>query len=100
MNGDNVAVLLGGGGALAFQSAGKNDTTGAPFMITGYQSWRLSAQGSSNKAKAVIYAASGLQGRRYLPLAALQQTGTLHKLPGAQNIASGTIAQAAEFMLK
>ncbi|WP_054940063.1 hypothetical protein [Paenibacillus ihuae] len=100
VNGDNVAVLLGSGSALAFQSAGKNDTTGAPFMITGYQSWQISAQGTPNQAKTVIYAASGLQGRRYLPLTALQQTGTLHKLPQSQNIASGTIVQAADFMLK
>lgn len=94
VNGDNVAVLLGSGAALAFQSAGNNDMTGAPFMITGYQSWQLSAQAgaTSNPAKTVVYAASGLQGRRYLPLAALQATGTLHKLPQAQNVASGPAA--------
>jgi hypothetical protein len=102
VNSDNVAVLLGSGGALAFQSAGKNDITGAPFMITGYQNWQLSAEGSAKNSirKAVIYAASGLQGQRYLPLSTLQQTGTLHKLPQAGNIASGTNTPTAGSMLK
>ncbi|MNB89375.1 hypothetical protein D3C75_364060 [compost metagenome] len=80
----NVAALLGSGRALAFQSPGANDTTGAPFMITGYQSWHNSAGENSKNSRTVIYAASGPKGLRYLPFALLQQTGTLHKLPDAK----------------
>lgn len=46
----NVAVLLSSGRALAYQSPGANDATGAPFMITGYQSWRPSVQGDAKTA--------------------------------------------------
>ncbi|MNW13547.1 hypothetical protein D3C71_2115320 [compost metagenome] len=53
-------------------------------MITGYQSWRPSVQENTKISRTVIYAATGVKGRRYLPFALLQKTGTLHKLPDGQ----------------
>ncbi|CAM4344831.1 hypothetical protein [Paenibacillus typhae] len=92
----NVAVLLGKGRALAYQSPGANDTTGAPFMITGYQSWRPSVKEKAADSRTVIYAATGVKGYRYLPFALLQKTGTLHKLPDARgnDLAYGTETDA------
>ena len=83
LNGASLSALLQERGSLAFQSSGHNDTLGAPFMITGSQSWlRPGAsrdQGSTEAA--VVYAAAGPGGIRYLPLSALQKAGTFHKLP-------------------
>ncbi|MFD2876995.1 hypothetical protein ACFTAO_15025 [Paenibacillus rhizoplanae] len=39
LNGASLSALLQERGSLAFQSQGHNDTLGAPFMITGSQSW-------------------------------------------------------------
>lgn len=82
VGGDNIATLIRPKESIAYQAAGRNDIVGAPFMITGYQNWLP----ASNKTKAInnmptVYAASGPEGRRYLPLTALQAIGTLHKLP-------------------
>ncbi|WP_405110855.1 hypothetical protein MHH28_01585 [Paenibacillus sp. FSL K6-1217] len=83
LNGASLAALLQERGSLAFQSPGHNDTLGAPFMITGSQSWLKPAasrdQGSTEAA--VVYAAAGPGGIRYLPLSALQKAGTFHKPP-------------------
>lgn len=58
---------------LVFRSnAGANDILGAPLMITGYQLWTSSA---ASGGETVAYAASGIGGRRFLPLDALQQSG-------------------------
>ncbi|KWX71442.1 hypothetical protein [Paenibacillus jilunlii] len=82
LSSDKFALALASGGSLAFQSPGRNDAFGAPFMITGCQSWGLSAPGTGNSSgsSAIVYAASGPEGKRYLPLAALQDSGTLHTL--------------------
>ncbi|WP_052429458.1 hypothetical protein [Paenibacillus borealis] len=78
----SLNTLLKSRGSLAFQSTGHNDTLGAPFMITGCQSWLQSPAGSKAGAEpAVIYAAAGPGGKRYLPLTALQKYGTFHKPP-------------------
>ncbi|MFC6651798.1 hypothetical protein [Paenibacillus rhizoplanae] len=83
LNGASLSALLQERGSLAFQSQGHNDTLGAPFMITGSQSWLKPGasrdQGSTEAA--VVYAAAGPGGSRYLPLSALQKAGTFHKLP-------------------
>lgn len=77
-----LTALLAGHGSLAFRSAGHNDALGAPFMITGCQSWIPAASGSTaTQSAAVVYAAAGPGGRRYLPLTALQKSGTFHKAP-------------------
>ncbi|ASA20719.1 hypothetical protein [Paenibacillus donghaensis] len=68
------------GGSLAYQAAGRNDSLGSPFMITGSQRWSTGA-GQPAVSAAVMYAATGPGGRRYLPLAVLQQAGSLHLLP-------------------
>ncbi|UQZ36111.1 hypothetical protein C2I18_22820 [Paenibacillus sp. PK3_47] len=80
LSGDSFsAALLGQYGSVAFQSAGRNDSLGAPFMITGFQRWTLPAAGKiATSSSAVVYAASGPGGKRYLPLSFLQQSGTLH----------------------
>ncbi|WNS46116.1 hypothetical protein [Paenibacillus sp. MMS20-IR301] len=82
VSGPGLAALLAGRGSIAFQAAGHNGDLGSPFMITGCQSW-LPASGGSQKssAAAVVYAAAGPGGKRYLPLAALQQYGSFHKPP-------------------
>lgn len=75
-----IAAMLGHDSSVAFQSAGRNDTLGAPFMITGFQRWTVqpAAGKAHSTGSAVVYAASGPGGKRYLPLSLLQQTGTLH----------------------
>lgn len=82
LSGNQFALALASGGSLAFQSPGRNDAFGGPFMITGCQSWGLSASGTgtASGSSAIVYAASGPEGKRYLPLAALQDSGTLHTL--------------------
>jgi hypothetical protein len=81
---DSFAAQLAPGRSIAFQAAGRNDALGAPFMITGYQSWQPdTAEGNKDGgSNAASYAASGREGKRYLPLSALQDNGTLHNLPG------------------
>lgn len=79
VNADSFISLIPKGGSIAFQAAGRNDALGAPFMITGYQRWLLRS-GNSTKENSTVYVASGHAGRRYLPLSALQDNGTLHKL--------------------
>lgn len=78
---DSLQSLLAGSGSLAFQSAGHNDALGAPFMITGCQSWLPAISGGQKSSAAVIYAAAGPGGKRYLPLTALEKYGTFHKPP-------------------
>ncbi|WP_238649430.1 hypothetical protein [Paenibacillus piscarius] len=84
INEASLTALLQQQGSLAFQSAGHNDTLGAPFMITGSQRWlKTDAAGDSaagNEA-AVVYAAAGPGGLRFLPLGALQHAGTFHVPP-------------------
>lgn len=80
----SLSALLTARGSLAFQAAGHNDALGAPFMITGCQSWlpAATAPGSQDKSsQAIVYAAAGPGGKRYLPLAALQRSGTFHQPP-------------------
>ncbi|WP_052416254.1 hypothetical protein [Paenibacillus sp. FSL R5-0912] len=78
----SLKTLLTSRGSLAFQSTGRNDALGAPFMITGCQSWLPASAGSNAGAEpAVIYAAAGPGAKRYLPLTALQKYGTFHKPP-------------------
>ncbi|WP_019911767.1 hypothetical protein [Paenibacillus sp. HW567] len=98
VSGDSLAALLAASGSLAFQAAGRNDTLGAPFMVTGYQSWRLTSSGSKDDSSrpAIVYALSGPEGRRYLPLAVLLEKGTFHKLPSSGNpVPSTTVAKTA-----
>lgn len=92
---DSIAALLATGGSLAFQAAGRNDTLGSPFMVTGYQSWRLSSGSKGESPRpAIVYALSGPEGRRYLPLAALLENGTFHKPPSSGNpIPNSTVAK-------
>lgn len=78
VSGDNIGLLIRSKISIAYQAAGRNDTLGAPFMVTGYQSW---LPDSATKNTATVYAASGPEGKRYLPLSVLQDLGTLHKLP-------------------
>lgn len=84
MNEASLTALLQKRGSLAFQSASRNDALGAPFMITGSQRWqKADAAGGSaagNEA-ALIYAATGPGGLRFLPLDALQHAGTFHVPP-------------------
>ncbi|MBW4082604.1 hypothetical protein [Paenibacillus sp. S150] len=98
LSGDRFALLLAAGGSLAFQSPGRNDALGAPFMITGCQIWRSSPSGSSTSSgsPSVLYAASGPEGKRYLPLEMLQGSGTLHKLPASGSAAPGSAPSAAK----
>ncbi|MRN52753.1 hypothetical protein [Paenibacillus monticola] len=80
---DDIMSLIPKEGSIAFQAAGRNDALGAPFMITGYQRWLLHTAGSTKEnSDTTVYVASGHAGRRYLPLSALQDNGTLHKLNG------------------
>ncbi|WP_342439585.1 hypothetical protein NSS79_12510 [Paenibacillus sp. FSL L8-0436] len=90
---ENFTVLLNQSGSLVFQSAGRNDTTGAPFMITGYQRWLPAGSSgkTSGSSPAIVYAAAGPKGKRYLPLSALQQSGTLHQLPLAGKTVIGAL---------
>ncbi|WP_150275467.1 hypothetical protein [Paenibacillus tepidiphilus] len=82
----SLSLLLAQGNALAFQSAGRNDLLGAPFMVTGYQCWNPAPApaGTSGDLAPLIYAASGPEGRRFLPLALLEERGTLHALAAAK----------------
>lgn len=74
-------ALLALNGSLAFQSSGRNDHLGAPFMITGFQRWNSLTAGTMKSTDLTfLYAAVGLQGKRFLPLRALQENGTLHPL--------------------
>ncbi|WP_410511770.1 hypothetical protein PaeBR_17125 [Paenibacillus sp. BR2-3] len=81
LSGDAFLVLLQQKGSLVFQSAGRNDRYGAPFMITGYQVWTSATNtaetGTQNADK--VYAAIGPQGKRFVPLYLLHENGTLHK---------------------
>lgn len=77
---DNIALMIHSQTSIAYQAAGRNDTVGAPFMVTGYQSWLPDSGTKDTTNSATIYAASGPEGKRYLPLSALQELGTLHKL--------------------
>jgi hypothetical protein len=88
VGGDNIALLIRPKESIAYQAAGRNDLVGAPFMITGYQSWQPS-HGQAENNKLTVYAASGPEGKRYLPLTALQNNGTLHKLPDRTTKALG-----------
>lgn len=76
INEASLTALLQKRGSLAFQAAGHNDALGAPFMITGSQRW-LPA-GAAGNEPAVVYAAAGPGGLRFLPLGALQHAGTFH----------------------
>lgn len=87
----NLLSLLNQSGSLAFQSAGSNDALGAPFMITGYQKW-IPGNTGNGTGTAVVYAAAGMEGRRYLLLSALQQSGTLHMLPLPGKATIGAVA--------
>lgn len=78
INEASLTALLQQRGSLAFQSAWRNDALGAPFMITGSQRWQPA--GTAGEA-AVIYAAAGPGGLRFLPLGALQHAGTFHVPP-------------------
>lgn len=90
VSGDNIALLIKPKESIAYQAAGRNDLVGAPFMITGYQSWQPShVQNQAENNTLTIYAASGPEGKRYLPLTALQKNGTLHKLPDRTTKALG-----------
>lgn len=91
----SLKTLLTSRGSLAFQSTGRNDALGAPFMITGCQSWLPASAGSKAGAEpAVIYAAAGPGAKRYLPLTALQKYGTFHKPP--LPLSGGTTVGAAQ----
>lgn len=82
LSGDNITALIQSKGSIAYQASGRNDSLGAPFMVTGYQSWLPdSGNNNSKNSTTTVYAASGAEGKRYLPLSVLQQFGTLHKLP-------------------
>lgn len=81
INSDNISALIRPMESIAYQAAGRNDSVGGPFMITGYQSWRLNGGNTKVNSHATIYAATGPEGKRYLPLTTLQEYGTLHKLP-------------------
>lgn len=83
INEASLTALLQQRGSLAFQSAGHNDALGAPFMITGSQRWLKAdaAGGSAGNEPAVVYAAAGPGGLRFLPLGALQHAGTFHEPP-------------------
>lgn len=71
---DEFIQLLQREPGLVFRSnAGANDTAGAPLMITGYQLWM--AKSAASGSGTVVYAASGIGGRRLLPLDALQRRG-------------------------
>ncbi|MDQ0195920.1 hypothetical protein [Paenibacillus wynnii] len=78
---NDFSAVLKRKGNLVFQSAGQNESVGAPLMITGYQIWTVDAQttepGTASMNK--LYAAIGPQGRRFVPLSLLQQYGTLHQ---------------------
>jgi len=68
--------------SLVFESSGQNESYGSPFTVTGYQLW-VSGGGPSaagTKGSTVqAYAATGPQGKRFLPLSVLQKSGALHE---------------------
>ncbi len=99
LSGDKFALALASGGSLAFQSPGRNEAYGSPFMITGCQSWGLYASGTSTAigSSAIVYAASGPEGQRYLPLAALQDSGTLHTLTSEHSPKLGSAPREVSF---
>lgn len=71
---DEFVQLLEQQPGLVFRSnTGANDILSAPLMITGYQLWTRSA---ADGGGTVPYAASGIGGRRLVPLGALQASGT------------------------
>ncbi|GGF70029.1 hypothetical protein GCM10010912_14080 [Paenibacillus albidus] len=78
---DNPANLLPPLSSLAFQAAGQNDTVGGPFMITGYQLWQPDPGKGQIQGSPAVYAASGPDGRRFLPFQMLIEKGSLHQLP-------------------
>ncbi len=78
---DSIALLIRSKKSIAYQAAGRNDTIGAPFMVTGYQSWLPDSGNKDTGNHTTVYAATGPEGKRYLPLSVLQELGTLHKLP-------------------
>ncbi|BCG58751.1 hypothetical protein [Paenibacillus sp. URB8-2] len=59
-------------GLVLRSNAGANDTLGAPLMVLGYQLW---ARPEASGGGTIAYAASGIGGRRFLPLDALQHSG-------------------------
>jgi hypothetical protein len=79
---DSFAAQISPGESIAFQAVGRNDKFSAPFMITGYQSWVPGDEDDTGREQATLYAASGSEGKRYLPLSLLLKTGTLHPLTG------------------
>ncbi|KGE16530.1 hypothetical protein [Paenibacillus wynnii] len=88
MTSDNdFSALLKRKGNLVFQSAGQNESVGAPLMITGYQIWTAEPQteGSGTGSINKLYTAIGPQGRRFVPLSLLQQYGTLHQVSTTSN---------------
>lgn len=87
VSGDNIALLIRSKKSIAYQAAGRNDTIGAPFMVTGYQSWISNSNEKENSP--TLYAATGPEGKRYLPLSTLQEIGTLHNLPANNTKALG-----------
>ncbi|WP_379153669.1 hypothetical protein [Paenibacillus sp. sgz5001063] len=94
---DQLTLTLASGSSLAFQSRGRNDVYGAPFMVTGFQRWRPAAGSNpANGSSGILYAASGPDGKRYLPLDMLQHSGTLHKLPSSGSAALGVASVAAQ----
>lgn len=86
---DSIALLIRSKKSIAYQAAGRNDTIGAPFMVTGYQSWLPDSGNKDTGNRATVYAAIGPEGKRYLPLSVLQELGTLHKLPEKNTKALG-----------
>ncbi|AKG34340.1 hypothetical protein [Paenibacillus durus] len=71
--GEFVQLLEQQPGLVFRSNTGANDILGAPLMITGYQLWTRSA---ADGGGTVPYAASGIGGRRFVPLGALQASGT------------------------
>lgn len=64
--------------SLIFMSPGHNAAYGAPFSITGLQTWSLAKEDAT-----VLYVATGTGGSRYLPLSMLLDTGEFRVLPSS-----------------
>lgn len=74
--GDDLLKAVASGGSLIFTAPGRNASYGAPFAVSGIQTWSPAAS-----APVVSYAATGRAGTRYLPVSMLMAAGEFHARP-------------------
>ncbi|MDR0266745.1 hypothetical protein [Paenibacillus sp.] len=74
-NSDLFQAVKTGQSSLVFISPGHNANYGAPFAITGIHTWSSDTSGND-----VLYAASGINGSRFLPASELLLHGEFHSM--------------------